>query len=244
MKLYRLFSFLVVFCVCLSSVQKSYAEDPSDMTSDPHYQLLLQNNQVRVFEVTLRPTEKAYVRHAYNFLIVTLQDCEMVMWAQGQSDIQNFRFNQGDVRFAYAGPARGIRNDRTSIYRNITVEFLNSKVTTFGYQANTGSWDYGSSGINPPVDPHKKFKSDLDLSEAIACDVQLLQGDLLEPPDKSMAELLIATTDIDLKTQTDIHVRKSTGEIMWLGEGRKNSLMNGNPDPARVVVVQLKPKQS
>ena len=243
MKNCSLFCFLAGLCICMSSLQ-SYGEEPSDITSDPHYQLLLQNNQVRVFEVTLRPTEKAYVRHAYNFLTVTLQDCEIVMWAEGQSDVPNFRFNRGGVHFSYAGPARGIRNDRTSVYRNITVEFMDPKVTTFGYQANTGNWDYGSSGINPPVDPRKKFKNDLDLSQAIASDVQLLQGDLLEPPDKGIAEVLIATSDIDLKTQTDIHIRKSAGEIMWLGEGRKNSLMNSNPDPARFVVIQLKPKQN
>jgi hypothetical protein len=240
----KLYSLILILIGLLGWVRPSYAEDPADITSEPHYHLLLQNNQVRVFELRLRPTEKAYVRHDHNFLTVTLQDCEMVMWAQGQSDIQNFRFNQGDVRFAYAGPARGIRNDRSSEYRNITVEFMNPKVSTFGYQSNIGVWDYGSSGLNPPVDPHKNFKSDLDLSEAVASDVQLLQGDTLEPPDKGSAELLIATTDIDLKAGSDIHIRKSSGDIVWLGGDRKRDLFNSVPDPARFVIVALKPARN
>ena len=229
-----------LFIGLLGWMRPSYAEEAADIASEPHYRMLLQNSQVRVFELTLRPTEKAYVRHDHNFLTVTLQDCEMVMWAQGQSDIQNFRFNQGDVHFAYAGPARGIRNDRSSVYRNITVEFMNPKVTTFGYQAREGTWDYGNSGLNPPVDARKKFKSDLDLSEAIASDVQLLQGDTLEPPDKGYAELLIATADIDLKAGSDIHIRKSSGDIVWLGADRKRDLFNSVPDPARFVMVALK----
>ena len=224
----------------LGWVRPALAQDPADMASEPHYHVLLQNSQVRVFELTLRPTEKVFVRHDHNFLTVTLQDCEVVMWAQGQSEIQNFRFNQGNVRFAYAGPARGIRNDRSSVYRNITVEFMNPKVSTYGYQPSVGGWEYGSSGINPPVDPHKKFKGDLDLSEAIASDVQLLQGDTLEPSEKGYSELLIASTDIDLKAGSDIHIRKSSGEVVWFGTDRKRDLFNSVPDPARFVIVSLR----
>ena len=75
---------------------------PDEITREPHHHLLLQNDQVRVFEVTLRPTEHLFVRHQYNFLVVTLRDCEMVMWNEGESEIASFRFNQGDVRFFYA----------------------------------------------------------------------------------------------------------------------------------------------
>src|SRR5690242_6574101 len=116
------------------SVVPSPAQEPApdDITAEPHYHLLLSNKQVRVFEVALRPSEHAFVQHHYNFLVVTLQDCEMVMWNQGESQIFNFRFNQGDTRFFYAGAARGVRNDQSSEYRNITIEFLDPKVTTFG----------------------------------------------------------------------------------------------------------------
>jgi len=114
------------------------AQTPVDIGSEPHHHLVFENDQVRVFSLALHPSERAFVRHTHNFLVVTLQDCEMVMWAEGESDILNFRFNQGDARFFFGGFARGIRNDHTSEYRNITVEFLNSKVTTYGYQTNIG----------------------------------------------------------------------------------------------------------
>lgn len=168
----------------------------------------------------------------------------MVMWNEGESQIINFRLNQGDVRFFYGGTARGMRNDHAGEYRNITVEFLNTKVTTFGYQANTGKWEYGGSAIGPPVDPNKKFRSTLKLGAAEASDVQLLQRDVLEPPDKGSFELLIPVTDLDVTAGSDLHTRKGPGSAWWIGEGRKADLMNTTPDPERFVLVELKSSQN
>jgi hypothetical protein len=228
----------VIFCAALASAQTAV---PDEITREPHHRLLLQNEQVRVFEVTLRPAERLFVKHQYNFLVVTLQDCEMVMWNEGESEIASFRFNQGDVRFFYSGSARGMRNDHTGMYRNITVELLNPKVTTFGYQANTGKWEYGGSAIGPPVDPNKKFHSTLKLGVVDASDVQLLQRDILEPPDKGTLELLIPVTDLDVTRGSDLHVRKRPGDAWWIGDGRKADLMNTSPDPARFALVELRP---
>ena len=146
------FLFLMLGTALLAS-----AQTPSDITSEPHHELLLQNDQVRVFAVTLRPTEQAFVQHDHNFLMVTLQTCEVVMWPEGASAVQNFRFDQGDVRFFFGGHARGLRNDRTETYRAVIIEFFDDNVTTFGYQRDTGHWEYGSSVLRPPVDPHAKF---------------------------------------------------------------------------------------
>lgn len=231
---------LAVLAGLLACPLEIQAQTAADIASEPHHRLLLENAQVRVFEVSLRPTEKAFVKHDHNFLAVTLTDSEMVMWAQGQADIQNFRFNRGDVRFFFSGPPRGLRNDRTTPYRNVTVEFLNPKVTTYGYQPTTGGWDYGGSTLNAPVDPQAKFSSQLNLGEATAIDVQLLQGDAYEPPEKPAAELLIPVTDVSLRAESDNHIRKSSGDVVWIPAGRKFKLMNTDSQPARFVVVELR----
>jgi hypothetical protein len=118
-----------------------FRQTATDMASDPHHQLLLENPQVRVFAVNLRPNEQSFVSHEHNFLTVTLQDCEIVMWPEGRSDIQSFRLGEGDVRFLFGGRARGLRNERNTTYRSITVEFLNPKVTTYSYQRDSGAWE-------------------------------------------------------------------------------------------------------
>ncbi len=139
------------------------AQTATDMASDPHHQLLIENSQVRVFEVSLRPNEQSFVSHEHNFLMVTLQDCEVVMWLEGRSDIQSFHLGEADVRFLFGGRARGLRNERNTTYRSITVEFLDPKVTTYGYQRDSGAWDYGDSVVRPPVDPHAKFANSLGI---------------------------------------------------------------------------------
>ncbi len=216
------------------------AQSAPDMASAPHYRLLLSNDQVRVFAVTLRPTERTMSRHDHNFLVLTLQDSEVVMWPEGASDITNFRFNQGDVRFSFGGRAMGIRNDRTSEYRNITVEFLNPKVTSYGYQPSAGTWEFGANGINPPVDPHARFKNTLRLGAASVNDIQLLPRDPLPAPELSGPELLIAVTDIDLKAGESERIRKSSGDVVWIPAGRKSAPMTVPTDPVRLMLLEFK----
>ena len=228
----------VLLVAAVSSV--AWAQTAPDMASAPHYQLLFSNNQVRVFGVTLRTLERTMARHDHNFLVITLQDTEVVMWPEGTSDITNFRFNQGDVRFSFGGRALGIRNDRTSDYRNITVEFLNAKVTSFGYQANLGTWEFGASGIGPPVDPRARFKNTLHLGAALVSDIQLLPRDVLAGPELSGPELLIAVTDIDLKTGESERIRRSSGNVVWIPAGRRSTPMNVSTDPVRLDVVEFK----
>ena len=90
------------------------SQSAPDMASAPHHRLLLANDKLRVFAVMLRPLERTMARHHHNFLVIALLDCELVIWPEGESDIVNFHFNQGDVRFYSGGRAIGMRNDRTT----------------------------------------------------------------------------------------------------------------------------------
>ena len=231
---------LFAFLLALSCIGAAQDAKPVDMSADPHYSLLLANDKVRVFEVGLRPLEQAYVRHDHNYLTITLQDSEVVQWSEGQSAVANFRYDAGDVRFSFGGPAGGIRQDRTQGYRNVTVEFLNPKVTSYGYQANRGVWDYGGASIPPPVDPKAKYATRLPLGEAVVKVVQLLSGDSLPEPEAAVDCLVIAITDIDLMTADDQRLRKSKGEIVWIPADSKTALKNRAGEAVRFVVVELK----
>jgi hypothetical protein len=228
-------SWTLIFFALLAS-----AQSPNDIASDSHHQLLLENGQVRVFAVSLQPNEHSFVSHERNFLMVTLQDCEIVMWLEGRSDIQSFRLGEGDVRYLFGGRARGLRNERTSVYRNITVEFLDPKVTTYGYQSDSGSWDYGDSVLRPPIDPHAKFANSIQLGAATATDVQLLPSDALPAPEKPASQLLIPVSDVDFTTDADDHMQKSPGEVLWIPVGRKFKLVNAAREAARFVVVEFR----
>ena len=235
MRIARL-AFLLPLCVMAS--QLAWTQAATDIDSDPHYSLLLANDQVWVYQVSLRTGERSFVRHEHNFLIVTLQDCEVAMWPEGNSDIMTQRFVQGTVGFYFGGRAIGLRNDQTVSYHNVTVELLDPKVTTYGYQWNTGRWDYGATTTSSVVDPHAPFASGLRLGPVMVIDVQLLPNGALPAPDHRSSELIIPVTDIDLRAGED-SVRRSAGEVLWTPAGRKVKLVNAAGVPARLAVVQF-----
>lgn len=49
-----------------------FAQQPVDIAAEPHYRLLLENDQVRVFGVTLHRDESALVRLQHSFMTVAL----------------------------------------------------------------------------------------------------------------------------------------------------------------------------
>ncbi len=216
------------------------AQTAVDIAAEPHHHLLLQNDQVRVFALTLKPTEQSYTRHEHNFLLITLQDSELVIWSEGQSAVQSFRLPRAETRFVFGGRAVGFRNDRSEEYRGVIVEFLSPKVTTYGYQSQTGTWDYASGAINSPVDPHVKFMNGMQLGTASAVDVQLLANDAFLAPDKASVELLIPVSEVDLRGQDDEHIRRQPREIVWIPSDRKAALVNSSPQPARFVDVEMR----
>ena len=232
--------FLLVLWALSVPLLSAQEAKPVDMSEDPHYNLLLQTYKIRVFELALRPLEQSYVRHDHNYLTVTLQDSEVVQWSQGQSPVANFRLSAGDVRFSFGGAAGGIRQDRTQDYRNVTVEFLNPKVTSYGYQANRGTWDYGGAVVPPPVDPRATYATRLPLGEAVVKVVQLLSGDVLPAPEADSDVLVVGITDIDLMTESNQRLRKSTGEIVWIPAGHKTALKNRAGEAVRFVAIELK----
>jgi hypothetical protein len=113
-------------------------------------------------------------------------------------------------------------------------------VTSYGYQSGKGTWDYGAAAMNPPVDSRARFANTLNLGEAMVSDIQLLSHDPLPAPEKDGAELLIAVTDIDLKSGESERIRKSSGDVVWIPSGRKSTPLNAAADPARMVLIQFK----
>ena len=81
--------------VVILSTSAAWAQSAPDMASAQHYRLLLANDQVRVFAVTLRRLDRTMARHDHDFLVIALLECDVVMWREGESDIQNLRFSPG-----------------------------------------------------------------------------------------------------------------------------------------------------
>ena len=232
----------LLICICLwARGSMAQTESTSDIVDEPHYHQLLENEKVRVFAVDLPPYQSTtLVRHEHNFLVITLEDSEIASWAAGQAGVITYQYKKNDVRFYFGGPARALRNDTPSAYHNLTIEFLNPKVTTLGFEPKQKRWEYGSSAMLPPADPEKAFSDTMDLGEAKVKDVQLLPDDAYPEPEKEkeVDELFIPLADLEFK-KDGLRVRKSQNEPWWVPAGRKSKLINDATVPARFLVLEL-----
>src|SRR5205809_2916790 len=75
-----------LFIMLSASVLLAQQQLPIDIAAEPHHRLLLENDNVRVFAVTIPPREATELtRHEHNFLVVTFQDNEIASWAEGEA---------------------------------------------------------------------------------------------------------------------------------------------------------------
>jgi hypothetical protein len=200
------------------------------MAHDSHYQLLLENSQVRVFGLTLRAGETAFTRHEHNYLLVTLKDCQPVMWREGESPIISFPSKQGGLGFIVAGSTSGMRNDQKSKCRFLAIEFLGPET----------DYRYGADVPSPPMDASSKSIQTGPLGIDYLTRVQLPHGDSLPARPDDIGELLIPITDVDLKTENDNDIRRSTGEVEWIESGKASALENAGEGVARFALVRFR----
>lgn len=238
---------LVAFAACVGLVRSAFLPNvqarswqnvkPTDPRQDPHYRILMENTAVRVFEVALPPGSKSFVWHENNFLIVTPTASDIIIWKGNEAPVLHSLVPAGEIRFFLGNSAQGLRNDTGTEYRSITVEFLDPRVTNYGYRHESGNWDYGPSIAPAPVDPQGHFVNSLDLEKAVANDVQLLPGESL--PATNRASLVIAITPVEVSLGADKKISLKPGEVQWREAG-ETILTNTGPGRARFALVEFR----
>lgn len=223
---------LIGLLVCCSV---AFAQEPVEISAEPHYTLLLENEDVRVYLLTLHPNDSAMVRMRHSFITVPLQDGEIIMWDEGKSPIQHFQLHVGETNFHCLSPvcvtpelldkgiAGGFRNDRASDFRNITVEFLD---------ANVGWAMTGGGTINSSASMY--------VGGAVVSDVKLDPESPSAAPHRPGGQLIIPLSDIDLQGK-GLRIRKSAGEVMWIPSGQTSALTNDGTGQADFISVELRP---
>jgi hypothetical protein len=190
---------------------------PVAIEAERHHVLLLQNNHVRVFALTLPPGAQSLVQHEHNYVTIQMEEHEVIMWKDGESPIPHFRLPMGGIHFFLGGSAQGIRNDTNAEYRDVTVEFLDPQVTTYGYRHESGQYEYGPNVTGPPVDSEGHFVNSINLEKAVASDVQLLPGESL--PAANGPQLLVAVTPLEFLASTDHTIAIKPGDFLWRNAG-------------------------
>jgi len=220
----------------LFSAALALGQEALNLTAEPHYHLLLENDLVRVFALTLHPDESAFVHFQRTFMTVALHDGEIIVWDDGKSPIQHYQVHMGETSFRcwntfcltsetlVKGLSGGYRNDRQKDYRNITVEFLDPTV----------GWSMPEGGLLSP--PASMF-----VGGAIVAEVSLQPGESFPAPEREGPELLIAVSAVDLTGANKLRLRKAGGEVSWISAAGTSALTNSGREPASFVVVEFHP---
>jgi hypothetical protein len=240
---------LLLLLAASSASQTSAEKTAPDMADEAHHRLMFENSQVRVFSLKLGYNESELTRHDHAFLLVTFEDCQPAMWLEGQSPIIPGTLKQGWVNYLSGGWTRGMRNDQKSTCRFLVVEFLDPRATMnadVGYAGNTG----------PSEDPAVKSIATMPLGTSYVTTAYLPHGESIPARPKDIGELLIAITDLDLKTlktedlkdkdhktEDENHLRKSPGAVEWIEAEQGLAWESEGLAPARFVLVRFLPDE-
>jgi len=122
----NIFLILYVLCVlCGSSVSQQHPASPVkivSITTEPSHHLVLENEYVRVFDVTVAPhSETEYHQHDRDYLYVTLGDADVQSVRVGEKPVE-VKLKDGDVQFVKGGFAHKAVNLGDQPFHNITIE--------------------------------------------------------------------------------------------------------------------------
>src|SRR5579859_2153723 len=110
--------------VLLATATLAQQQQTVEITSEPSHHQVLQNEYVRVFDVTVAPKASTLVhRHNSDYLFVTLGDSDVVSVRPGEKPVA-LKLKDGEVRYTPGNFAHAAINESERPFHNITIELL------------------------------------------------------------------------------------------------------------------------
>ncbi|HKD81956.1 MAG TPA: hypothetical protein VKH81_19840 [Candidatus Angelobacter sp.] len=210
-----------------------------EITSEPSHHLVLQNEYVRVFDVTVAPKASTLVhRHNHDYLFVTLGDSDVVSVRPGEKPV-SLHLKDGEVRFTAGNFAHAAINESDRPFHNTTIELL---------QPSTNVKTCRESCEMPaPCSSEKACPSIFPLISSDQWTVLLIKflpGSRLESHSRFAPHLLVPVSDLDLIQELESGnrmVKRASGQVAWVpGGGVAHTLVNNSPRPMQLVTLEFK----
>lgn len=118
---------------------------PVEITSEPRHHLVLENQYVRVFDVTVEPKGTTLVhRHHHDYLFVTLGDSDVTSARPGEQPA-HLVLKDGDTRFTAGNFAHAAINNSDKPFHNITIELVQRSTNVKTCEQNSSSCTAGGA---------------------------------------------------------------------------------------------------
>ncbi len=223
----------------LATATLAQQQQTVEITSEPSHHLVLQNEYVRVFDVTVAPKASTLIhRHNHDYLFVTLGDSDVISARVGEKPV-SLILKDGEVRYTPGNFAHAAINNSDQPFHNITIELLkpSSKVTTCTELCTTLHCSNG----------HKancsKVVYNISSDQWLASLMTVPPSSQLERDMHGNPHLVIAVSDLDLTSQTGAasnSIQRQPGGLLWVPAGHAYTLVNKSQNPAKFVTLEFK----
>jgi len=179
-----------------------------EITAEPHHQLVLANDQVRVFHVDVPPhTDTLLHRHRHDYIYVMLGDTEIVNAVEGKDPV-TVKLKDGETGFHAGGFVHTVRN-HDQPFRNLTIEILqDEKLRQSSAHPDTAHVDPAHPDKNPDKNKDKEDDRGLEILHGGTKEILFVKDGIrvseieLQPggtaPKPAAAYLLVAVSDLRL----------------------------------------------
>ncbi len=205
-----------------------------EITAEPSHHLVLENEQVRVFSVSVAPHSATLMhRHRHDYFFVTLGDARISNEVEGKEPVEAL-LSDGATRFIPGNFAHVARNLEDTPFRNVTIELLQDEKR----RASASHWDK-DSGEESSLGWDRKIlfvKDGVRVSQ-----VELDSKTALPKGRHSGPVLLVAVSGFELGSNAD--GKGSAGEVLkagevWWSDGAP-TVINAGSGPARFVLLEF-----
>jgi uncharacterized RmlC-like cupin family protein len=221
--------------VFLATATLAQQQQTVEITSEPSHHLVLQNEYVRVFDVTVAPKATTLVhRHNSDYLFVTLGDSDIVSARVGEKPA-SLILKDGEVRYTPGNFAHAAINNSDQPFHNITIELLKPTTSVQPCMVNCS---------HDPIGPGVTSTTQLYYSDqwTIAL-ITLAPAGQLERDMHGNPHLIIAVSDLDLTSQANSasnKIQRQPGGLLWMPAGHAYTLVNKSQKPAKFVTLEFK----
>ena len=208
-----------------------------EITAEPHHHLVLQNAYVRVFREELAPGATTLLhRHRHDYVATALGAAQISNQVEGKSPVTT-TLQDGQTVFFQGGMAHAMRNVGTTLFRNITVEFLPPAKT------------------RPTPPPKWDEERGLDILQGGTKDILFVQdgvrvsqidlqpGGMIPRLSRAGPQLLIAVTDLELHDEdagnASSMMTLHSGDVKWLPAGIVHTMMNMSKGKAKLISLEF-----
>jgi hypothetical protein len=218
------------------------------VSAEPHHVLVLRNEYVRVYNVTVPPLDATLLhQHDLPYIYLTLGVGDVINAVAGKPEV-HLTFEDGATRYSLGGFAHIARTDAGILFHNVTVELVHPQ----GSPRNLGDKsDERPLGSCPEKGPDVKQNTHVPFEQMIGClesdeirldRVTIVGGKEYEEPAPRAATLLIAMSNANLEVSLggEHAAFLHEADVLWLPAGTSRKVVDLLGTRSRFLLITFK----